>query len=116
MRTWSMKLAPHPAVEPQFYPPHWKKPRREADGTPSSVRRGLWGRTGVGGDAQQPRSGLCGVRGPPTLTCWGGGMDAAAQVAGAGRALTCSCHPPRTSGALQCSARTSGTSARGAGW
>ena len=43
MRTWSMKLAPHTAVEPQFYPPHWKKPRREADGTPSSVQRGLGG-------------------------------------------------------------------------
>lgn len=43
MRTWSMKPAPHTAVEPQFYPPHWKKPHREADGTPSSVRRGLWG-------------------------------------------------------------------------
>lgn len=32
-----------------------------------------------------------------------------------GRALTCSCRLPRTSGAPRCSARTSGTSARGAG-
>lgn len=31
------------------------------------------------------------------------------------RALTCSCRLPRTSGAPRCSARTSGTSARGAG-
>lgn len=61
VRTWSMKPAPH-TVEPQFYPPHWKNPTHEADGTPSSVQEGAdEGATGVGGGSAWP---LWALQGP----------------------------------------------------